>query len=95
MKPATAVRWYGATMAALNLAARRDQRVTSPAARRNGLSGISRDFAFYNMQPCSDDQARSGRRRSHRLCLRLYVEVAAVQLREAFFGRVPARTRVL
>ena len=65
MKPATLVRLWKATKAALNLASRRDPRITNRNAWRDGLSGVAENFslrerpAFYS---------RSGRRRC---CCRL------------------------
>src|SRR5262249_23582307 len=59
MKSATLVRLCKATKAALNLAAKRDSRITNRNAWRDGLSGIAEGFASRNVQRLTDDQVRA------------------------------------
>jgi hypothetical protein len=64
---ATVVRICRSAKAALNLAARRDSRITTHAAWRDGLGGISEGFVSRNLQRLTVDRAFG-----------LYVETAAV-----------------
>jgi integrase len=59
MKSATVVRLSKATKAALNLAARRDRRITNRNEWRDGLSGIAENYASRNLQRLDDDQVRA------------------------------------
>jgi integrase len=56
MKPATAARLCKAAKAALNLAARRDHRISNRNTWRDGLSGIIEGFASRNRQRLTDVQ---------------------------------------
>jgi integrase len=58
MKPATMVRLGRAVKAALNLAARRDHRITNRNAWGDGFSGLSENFASRNIQRFDDQQVR-------------------------------------
>ena len=58
MKPATMVRLGRAVKAALNLAARRDHRITNRNTWADGFSGLSEDFASRNIQRLDDQQVR-------------------------------------
>jgi integrase len=79
MKPATLVRLSKATKAALNLAARRDPRITNRNAWRDGLSGISEGFASRNLQRLNDQQVAAVVAAAYAIdrAFGLYVEVAA------------------
>jgi integrase len=59
MKSATLVRLCKAFKAALNLAARRDPRITNRAVWRDALSGIAEDYASRNVQRLEDNQVRA------------------------------------
>jgi integrase len=59
MKPVTVVRLAKAAKAALNLAARRDPRITNATAWRDGLSGIAEGATSRNVQRLDDDQVRA------------------------------------
>jgi integrase len=80
MKPATVVRLCKATKAALNLAAKRDRRITNRAEWRDGLSGIAEGFASRNVQRLDDEQVRALIAAAYAVdsAFGLYVEVAAV-----------------
>jgi integrase len=79
MLPATAVRLFKATKAALNLAARRDHRISNTAAWTHGLGGIAEGAASRNMQRLDDEQVRAVIRAAYALdrAFGLYVEVLA------------------
>ena len=79
VKPATVVRLSRAVKAALNLAARRDHRITNRNAWSDGLGGVSESYASRNIQRLDDDQARAVIAASYEVDrhLGLYVEVAA------------------
>jgi integrase len=80
MKSATVVRLCKAFKAALNLAARRDHRITNAAAWRDGLGGLAEGFASRNVQRLDDEQVRAVVRAAYELdpSFGLYVQVAAV-----------------
>jgi hypothetical protein len=80
MKPATAVRLFKATKAALNLAAKRDPRITNQAAWRHGLGGIAENFESRNVQRLDDAAVRAVVAAAYAVDLAFgrYVEVAAV-----------------
>ena len=80
MKPATAVRLCKATKAALNLAAKRDHRITNTAAWRDGLGGLTENFASRNIQRLDDGQVRAVVAAAYAInpAFGLYVETAAV-----------------
>jgi integrase len=80
MKPVTVVRLCKAAKAALNLAARRDHRITNRNAWRDGLSGISEGFASRNMQRLDDQQVGAIVAAAYTVdrAFGVYVEVAAV-----------------
>ena len=80
MKPATAVRLGKATKAALNLAARRDPRITNRNAWRDGLSGVAEHFTSRNVQRSTDDQVAAVVAAAYAVdrAFGLYVETAAV-----------------
>jgi hypothetical protein len=59
MKPATMVRLGRAVKAALNLAARRDHRITNRNSWADGFSGVSEDFASRDIQRPDDEQVRA------------------------------------
>jgi integrase len=79
MKPATMVRLGRAVKAALNLAARRDHRITNRNAWADGFSGLSEDFASRNIQRLDDQQVRAVIAASYALDPNFgaYAEVAA------------------
>jgi integrase len=79
MKPATLVRLLKATKAALNLAARRDPRITNRTAWKDGLSGIAEGFTSRNMQRLTDDQVGAVVAAAYAIdrAFGLYVEVLA------------------
>ena len=80
MKAATAVRLCKATKAALNLAAKRDHRITNTAAWRDGLSGLAENFTSRNVQRLDDDEVRAVIAAAYAIdpAFGLYVETAAV-----------------
>jgi integrase len=80
MKSATVVRLCKATKAALNLAARRDRRITNRNAWRDGLSGIAEGFTSRNLQRLTDAQVGAVVVAAYELdhAFGLYVETLAV-----------------
>jgi integrase len=80
MKPATLVRLCKATKAALNLASRRDPRITNRNAWRDGLSGVAENFSSRNAQRLTDDQVTAVVAAAYAIdrAFGLYIEVAAV-----------------
>ena len=74
------VRLCKATKAALNLAARRDPRITNMAAWRDGLGGIAEGFSSRNIQRLDDDQVRAVIAAAYDVdsAFGVYVEVAAI-----------------
>jgi integrase len=79
MKSATVVRLCKATKAALNLAARRDRRITNRNEWRDGLSGIAEHYASRNLQRLTDDQVRAVVAAAYDIdrAFGAYIEVAA------------------
>jgi integrase len=77
---ATVVRICRSAKAALNLAARRDPRITNNAAWRDGLGGISEGFVSRNLQRLTDDEVRAVVAAAYEISFPfgLYVETAAV-----------------
>jgi integrase len=80
MKPATLVRLAKAIKAALNLAAKRDRRITNRAEWRDEFPGIAEDFNSRNVQRLTDEQVHGVIGAAYQLdaAFGLYVEVAAV-----------------
>jgi integrase len=80
MKSATVVRLCKATKAALNLAARRDHRITNRNAWRDGLSGITEGFTSRNLQRLADAEVGAVVVAAYELdhAFGLYVETLAV-----------------
>jgi integrase len=80
MKTATLVRLSKATKAALNLAAKRDARITNRNAWRDGLSGIAEGFVSRNVQRLTDDQVRAVVAAAYAIdsSFGIYLEVVAV-----------------
>jgi hypothetical protein len=79
MKSATVVRLCKATKAALNLAARRDRRITNRNEWRDGLSGVAEDYTSRNVQRLDDAKVRAVVAAAYGIdpAFGLYVEVAA------------------
>jgi integrase len=59
VKSATVVRCMKGAKASLNLAARRDPRITNRSAWANGLGGLSEEFETRNLQRLDDEQVRA------------------------------------
>ena len=80
IKSATTVRLCKATKAALNLAAKRDHRITNTAAWRDGLGGLTEGFASRNVQRLDDGQVLAVVAAAHTIdpAFGLYCETAAV-----------------
>jgi hypothetical protein len=80
MKPATAVRLFKGTKAALSLAARRDHRIRNQAAWRDGLSGLAENFESRNPSRLSDTEVQAVVVAAGEIdrCFGIYCEVAAV-----------------
>jgi integrase len=79
IKPATLVRLFRATKAALNLAARRDHRIANRNAWHDGLSGLAENFSSRNAQRLDDGQVGAVVAAAYAIdpAFGLYVEVAA------------------
>jgi hypothetical protein len=80
VKAATVVRLCRSLKAALNLAARRDPRVTNRAAWTDGLGGLVEDFTSRNVQRLTDDEVRAVIAAAYAVddAFGLYCEVAAI-----------------
>jgi integrase len=80
LRPASVVRLAKSLKAALNLAARRDHRITNRAAWTDGLGGLAEDFSSRNVQRLTDDQVRSVMAAAYEIddAFGRYVEVAAI-----------------
>jgi integrase len=80
LERSSVLRLLKSTKAALNLAARRDHRITNGKAWSDGLSGIEGAAGTRNASALSDDQVRDVIAAAHAIdaAFGLYIEVAAV-----------------
>jgi integrase len=80
LERSSVLRLLKSTKAALNLAARRDHRITNSKAWSDGLSGVEGAVGTRNASALSDDQVRDVIAAAHAIdaAFGLYVEVAAV-----------------